>query len=68
MALFATMALGQYNIHGTITDAAEGSVLPGANVVVTGTYKGVFTNANGIYKLREPSNRRLRTFSFLHRL
>jgi len=45
------LASGQFNINGIITDAADGSALPGAHVLLTGTYKGVFTNANGSYNI-----------------
>jgi iron complex outermembrane recepter protein len=49
--LMPLMAIGQFSIQGLVTDAENGRPLPGANVVLEGTFKGVFTNANGNYRL-----------------
>jgi TonB-linked SusC/RagA family outer membrane protein len=38
-------------ISGKVTDAADGTPLPGVNVRVKGTTKGTTTDANGAYKI-----------------
>lgn len=38
-------------IRGTVTDAASGESLPGANVFLDGTQKGATTNVDGVYEL-----------------
>lgn len=39
----------QINVTGTVTDALEGTSLPGVNVLVQGTTSGTTTNADGEY-------------------
>ena len=39
-------------IEGKITDAASGNPLPGVNVLVTGTYAGAATDANGEFSIK----------------
>jgi iron complex outermembrane receptor protein len=41
--------LAQKTITGTVTDAKDGSTIPGVNVVVKGTTAGTTTDLNGIY-------------------
>lgn len=48
--LMSAMLFGQ-TIKGTVTDAASGEPLIGANVTVDGTNKGTFTNEKGEYAL-----------------
>lgn len=43
-------------ISGTVTSDEDGSPLPGVNVVLKGTTKGVLTNADGKYSISAPSN------------
>lgn len=43
-------------ISGTVTDAENGSPLPGANITVKGTSIGTATDVDGRYKLSVPSN------------
>ncbi|MFB6272717.1 MAG: SusC/RagA family TonB-linked outer membrane protein, partial [Salinibacter sp.] len=48
----AGSAFGQAGtVAGTVTEAASGESLPGANVVIVGTQMGTSTNANGEYRL-----------------
>ncbi len=42
-------ASGQYAISGRVTDRAEDNTLPGAHVVIDGTYKGMFTDRDGTF-------------------
>jgi|WetSurMetagenome_2_1015567.scaffolds.fasta_scaffold01200_7 TonB-dependent starch-binding outer membrane protein SusC len=41
----------QVKVSGTITDASDGSALPGVNVVVKGTLTGTITDLNGAYSI-----------------
>ncbi|GAB2571074.1 TonB-dependent receptor [Spirosoma areae] len=43
-------AWAQLSISGTVNDA-DGGTLPGAAVVIEGTYKGTFTDAQGAFQL-----------------
>ena len=43
-------AWAQFSMSGTVSDA-DGSTLPGAAIVLEGTYKGTFTDASGAYRL-----------------
>jgi Ca-activated chloride channel homolog len=52
-------------ITGTVTSAADGSALPGVNVVLKGTKTGTVTDANGFYKIRVPSKGAKLVFSFV---
>lgn len=53
--LFAFMSLTAYGqgirITGTVTDAADGSGIPGASIVVKGTTTGVISDIDGNYEL-----------------
>jgi TonB-dependent receptor len=52
--LFPPLAAAQSTgtVQGRVVDAADGSPLPGANVVVEGTSIGTSTNQNGRYQLQ----------------
>ena len=52
------------NVRGVVTDAA-GEPLPGVNVVLKGTYRGVVTDINGNYQLDVPANDAVLMFSFI---
>jgi TonB-linked SusC/RagA family outer membrane protein len=49
--LLGLHASGQRLISGTVTDADTGETLPGVNVVVKGTARGVSTDINGTFQL-----------------
>jgi TonB-dependent starch-binding outer membrane protein SusC len=50
--LMSLVAFGQQTrVSGTVTDAADGSTLPGVNVTVKGTLTGSITGTNGEYSL-----------------
>ncbi len=55
----------QKTITGTVTDAKDGSSIPGVNVVVKGTTTGTITDINGAYSLKLPANAQSLAFSFL---
>lgn len=43
-------AIAQKKVQGTGTDVADGSTLPGVNIVVKGTTIGVSSDINGKYE------------------
>ncbi len=48
---FSNFALAQRTITGTVTDAANGEPLIGANILVVGTSTGTITDFDGTYSL-----------------
>ncbi len=44
-------ASAQYSISGRILDLSENISLPGAHVVIKGSFQGVFSDRDGLYKL-----------------
>ncbi|MBS0026181.1 SusC/RagA family TonB-linked outer membrane protein [Chitinophaga sp. 22321] len=52
-------------ISGRVTDAKDGSALPGVTVVIKGTSKGVFTAGDGSYKIANVDNNSTLVFSFV---
>jgi len=44
----------QVKISGQVTDAADGTPLPGVNIVIKGTTQGTATNGNGHYSITVP--------------
>ena len=55
VVLGAAPALAQHQITGEVTDADDGSSLPGVNIVVKGTNIGTATRLNGEFSLNAPS-------------
>jgi TonB-linked SusC/RagA family outer membrane protein len=53
------------NVSGKVTDASDGSALPGVNVVIKGTTSGTTTDANGVYSLPLPGDNQTLVFSFI---
>ncbi|TVR42063.1 MAG: SusC/RagA family TonB-linked outer membrane protein [Bacteroidia bacterium] len=68
--LFLLFALGtqvhgqELTITGTVTDASDGSTLPGVTVAVRGTTQGTVTDIDGRYQIRTSSDAVL-VFSFI---
>jgi Ca-activated chloride channel family protein len=52
-------------ITGTVTAAADGSAMPGVNVLLKGTTKGTATDAQGKYKINVPEKGGTLVFSFI---
>jgi hypothetical protein len=50
-------------VRGTVTDASDGTPLPGVTVVVNGTNFGTATDADGAYERRLPAGRYALRFS-----
>ncbi|MDI9882038.1 SusC/RagA family TonB-linked outer membrane protein [Flectobacillus longus] len=63
LSTFATFAQDR-KITGTILDE-QGAALPGANIQVKGTSKGVSADANGKYSISVPANASTLVFTFI---
>jgi len=53
------------SITGTVTDAGDGSPIPGVSVFVKGTTVGTITMPDGVYNLEVPANAQTLVFSFV---
>ncbi|MFM2016067.1 MAG: hypothetical protein RIQ51_1557, partial [Bacteroidota bacterium] len=62
--LISLGAFAQDVVTGKVTDAADGSGIPGVSVAVKGTTRGAQTDANGNYKVNAGGNATL-VFSFV---
>ena len=51
LILLPVFVMAQHTVSGTVTDAATGDALPGANVVVVGTNMGAAASADGSYSI-----------------
>src|SRR5690606_41506866 len=47
--------LNRINVSGNVTSSADGLGLPGANILVKGTFTGTVTDSNGQYTLNVPN-------------
>ncbi|MDJ1495392.1 TonB-dependent receptor [Cytophagaceae bacterium DM2B3-1] len=63
--LLSTTAYAQKTVSGKVTDAADGSGLPGVSVSVKGTTTGTTTDASGSYSLSIPGDNTTLVFSFV---
>ena len=64
--LIATSIMAQdKTISGRVTDANDGSGLPGVSVTVVGAKTGTQTNADGRYSVKAPSSANQLMFSFI---
>ncbi len=59
------LAQGQQEVSGTVTDASDGTTLPGVNISVQGTMRGTTTNVDGEYSLTVPGPDAVLVFSFV---
>lgn len=57
--------MAQKMVKGTVTDAADGSTIPGVNVVVKGTTVGTLTDIDGNYTLSVPAGKDEISFSMV---
>ena len=57
--------LAQKTITGKVTDAKDGSTLPGVSVVVKGTTTGAVTSIDGAYSVKVTGSNDVLVFSFL---
>jgi len=51
LVLLPVFVIAQHTVSGTVTDAATGDALPGANVVVVGTNMGAAAASDGSYTI-----------------
>ena len=51
LILLPVFVMAQHTVSGTVTDAATGDALPGANVVVVGTNMGAAATADGSFSI-----------------
>ncbi|MEO1009842.1 MAG: SusC/RagA family TonB-linked outer membrane protein [Bacteroidota bacterium] len=71
LLVFLVVVLGSYpllaqrTVSGTVTDATDGSPLPGVNVVEKGTSNGTSTDFDGNYTIEVASDASVLTFSSL---
>ncbi len=63
--LMVTQALSQVILKGTVTDARDGSTLPGVNIIVTGTMVRTVTDINGNFTLNVPAGGKELMFSMV---
>lgn len=52
-------------VEGTVTDGADGTGIPGANVILKGTNIGTVTDVNGAYRIQLPDGTGTLVFSFV---
>jgi TonB-linked SusC/RagA family outer membrane protein len=58
-------AFAQLEVKGTVTDAKDGTALPGVSIIVKGTLAGVITDAQGKYAINVPKGYNNLIFSFI---
>ncbi len=64
----ATLFENQENVSITITGKVtdtEGKPLPGATILIKGTFKGITTNADGEYSITVPNSKTILVFSYV---
>ena len=54
----------QTTVTGTVTDAKDGSPLPGVSVVLSGTTRGTITDVEGKYQIQVTDNASLIFFVY----
>ena len=65
MICFTTLVAQEVTVTGTITSSEDGSAIPGANVIVSGTTQGTVTDMDGKFTITVPSSESNLTFSFV---
>ncbi|PCI36064.1 MAG: TonB-dependent receptor [Flavobacteriaceae bacterium] len=58
-------SLQAQSVKGTVTDAIDGTPLPGVNVIVKGTTSGVSTDFDGNYSIELSDGQRVLQFSYM---
>jgi TonB-linked SusC/RagA family outer membrane protein len=64
-ALSSSLYAQERTITGKVSDASDGSPLPGVNIAVVGTSQGTITDMDGNYSIKVSSNNVSLSFSFL---
>ena len=65
LCFFVMPAMAQSVVTGKVTDAKDGSPLPGVSIVAKGTTSGTVTDVNGAFKLSVPASVNTITVSFV---
>jgi len=71
IGITSTIAQDRVTITGTVTDAVDGSALPGVNVVVQGSMEatgsgiGTTTRMDGMYEINVPENLNVLVFTYI---
>lgn len=72
LAAFLVFAVGNvtavaqdFEVSGTVTDAEDGTPLPGVNIILQGTNTGTSTDVDGHYSLQIPSGNEILVVSFV---
>jgi TonB-linked SusC/RagA family outer membrane protein len=68
LLLFFLSSMGLYaqkTVSGTVTNADDGSAIPGVSVLIKGTQKGTVSDLDGKYKLEVPDDKTVLVFSFV---
>lgn len=71
VGITSTIAQDRVTVTGTVTDATDGSELPGVNVIVqgsqeaTGSTIGVTTGMDGTYSIDVPENLNVLIFTYI---
>lgn len=62
---WTTARAQNFEVRGTVTDQADGSPLPGVNILIKGTSRGTSTNVDGQYSLQVRSPQDTLVFSYI---
>ena len=65
VCLLGITSLQAQSVKGTVTDAIDGSPLPGVNVIVKGTSYGVSTDFDGNYTIELSAEQQILQFSYI---
>jgi TonB-dependent starch-binding outer membrane protein SusC len=65
MFVFAKAFTQSTSINGTVTDASDGTTLPGVNIVEKGTTIGTVTNIDGRYEITVSKPDAVLVFSYI---
>lgn len=65
VVLSGSMYAQERTITGKVTDASDGSGLPGVNIAVKGTAQGTITDMDGNYSIKIPGDNASLLFSFM---
>lgn len=65
VSILSASVYAQVSISGKVTDASDGSPLPGVNVIVKGTSNGTTTDSEGRFTLNVPATNSVLVFSFI---
>ncbi len=63
--VFGTLQQPQISVSGTITEAATGTAVPGATIVIKGTSVGTISDTEGNYNIEVPSANSVLVVSFM---